>query len=132
MAQHSLTLDHPIDFKNAKLIWKSENIHKRRIVESVVMNSVDTFQGNKPFISECRMIYGPICDSLNINIKDINVCPLQTPTNHQPAPHPQQNTEEDHNIHRGSQPQMPHNGRPPEQHLRRSARIRERSLQLPH
>ena len=68
----------------------------------------------------------------NINIKEINVCPLQTPTNHQPAPDPQQNTEEDNNINRGSQPQIPHNGRPPEQHLRRSARIRERSLQLPH
>ena len=93
VAQHSLELDHNINFREARMIWHCSNIHKRRVVESVIMSSLDTFQGNKPFIYENKMINKHICKGLNIELEKRYVNSLQHFPDHSLMPLPQQHQE---------------------------------------
>ena len=44
VANHALDLDHRIDFKNTKLVYKDSDIGRRRVVEGAIIHSVSTFE----------------------------------------------------------------------------------------
>ena len=56
VAQHSLQLDHRINFENTKIIYNDSNIGRRRVVKGAVINSVKTFHKNKSFSEEDNII----------------------------------------------------------------------------
>ena len=39
-----------MDFNNTRLVYKSNNVKRRRTVEGVLINSIPTVSGNKPFV----------------------------------------------------------------------------------
>ena len=56
VANHALDLDHRIDFKNTKLVYKDSDIGRRRVVEGAIIHSVSTFENNKSFNQEDDII----------------------------------------------------------------------------
>ena len=41
--------DHKMDFKNSKIVYKSNNVKIRRLIEGVLIDSIPTIEGNKSF-----------------------------------------------------------------------------------
>ena len=52
VANHSLDLDHRIDFKNSKIVYKEADVGKRRVVEGALIHCIKTFKNNKSFNEE--------------------------------------------------------------------------------
>ena len=50
IATHCWENDHIMDFDNTRLVYKSNNVKRRRTVEGVLINSIPTVSGNKPFV----------------------------------------------------------------------------------
>ena len=71
IANHSLQNDHRIDFKRADVIFKSNCIHKRRIVEGALIRQLNTFTGNKAFTIDDNIIDKLICRNTNLNIHNL-------------------------------------------------------------
>ena len=63
--------DHRIDFKRADVIFKSNCIHKRRIVEGALIRQLNTFPGNKAFTIDDNIIDKLICRNTNLNIHNL-------------------------------------------------------------
>ena len=64
IAQHSINLDHRINFKDSKIIYREACSSKRKIVEGAAIHSVETFENNKAFNDEddilSKIIFDPI------------------------------------------------------------------------
>ena len=60
VAIHSLSLDHRINFKNSKIVYKEPNVTKRRVIEGALIHSSNTFKHNKPFHKEDDIISNSI------------------------------------------------------------------------
>ena len=56
VAVHTLSLDHQINFRNSKVIYKEPNITKRRVIEGALIHSLNTFKNNKSFNEEDDII----------------------------------------------------------------------------
>ena len=56
VATHTLSLDHRINFKDSRIIYKEPNVTKRRVVEGALINSLKTFKNNKSFSEEDDII----------------------------------------------------------------------------
>ena len=56
VATHTLSLDHRINFKDSKIIYKEPNVTKRRVVEGALIHSLKTFKNNKSFSEEDDII----------------------------------------------------------------------------
>ena len=52
IAKHAWDLDHRIDWNNAKMIYRNNNIGQRRVVEGALIGLLDTFENNKAFTKE--------------------------------------------------------------------------------
>ena len=75
IAKHSWDLDHRINWKESKLIYKESNIGKRRVVEGALIGLFDTFKNNKAFTQEDSITNWLICKSLNIDVSSFSITP---------------------------------------------------------
>ena len=51
IANHCWENDHRMDFNGSRIVYKDNNIKRRRAVEGVLIDSIPTVVGNKSFIS---------------------------------------------------------------------------------
>ena len=49
---HAFTNDHRINWNNSNIIYKSNNVHVRRLIEGAAINLGNSFKGNKSFVNE--------------------------------------------------------------------------------
>ena len=72
LVKHSWDLDHRIDWERAKIIYKSQNIGHRRLVEGAAINLGYSMEGNKAFTQEDKFINKIICQDFikNFNLRD--------------------------------------------------------------
>ena len=61
-------LNHRVNFNDAKIICKNNNISKRRVIEGAIIHSVDTFPGNKAFSQEDYFTSKFICKEAKIKL----------------------------------------------------------------
>ena len=52
VAKHCWEKDHRMDFRNSKIVYKSNNISYRRVVEGAIIREIKVVDGNKAFTSE--------------------------------------------------------------------------------
>ena len=55
IAKHSWEMDHRINWKDSKIIYKENNVGKRRVVEGAFIGICNTFENNKAFTHEDKM-----------------------------------------------------------------------------
>ena len=72
VASHTLNLDHRIDFSNCRFVYKSNHTKTRRVAEGVLINSLETFTGNKSFTSEDPYTRKMLIKEMRLNISNIN------------------------------------------------------------
>ena len=68
MATHSLGLDHRIGFRQAKIIYNSNNRNTRKIIEGALISLNNTFVNNKSSTQEGEYVNAAICK--NAKLKD--------------------------------------------------------------
>ena len=66
IATHSL--EHRVNFNDARIICKSHDIAKRRVIEGSIIRTVDTFPGNKAFSQEDYFTSKFICKEVKIKL----------------------------------------------------------------
>ena len=66
IATHSL--DHRINFNDARIICHNNSISKRRVIEGAIIHTVDTFPGNKSFSQEDYFTSKFICREAKIKL----------------------------------------------------------------
>ena len=76
VAKHTLELGHIIDWKSSKIVYKENNVGRRRVVEGALINLLDVFENNKSFTQEDVFLDYLVCKSLNINLN--SCCTTQT------------------------------------------------------
>ena len=86
VAKHTWDLDHRIDWEGAKVVYKCNDIGKRRVVEGALINLSDTFEGNKAFTSEDPFTNKLVCKSLNIKLDSFSTAPNARPPSASPVP----------------------------------------------
>ena len=69
VAKHAWEMNHQIDWDNAKVIYKSNSIGKRRVVEGALTGLLNTFDNNKAFTSEDPITNRLIIQSLSKKTK---------------------------------------------------------------
>ena len=55
IAKHCWEVNHRMNFKDSRLVYKNSNIKQRRVVEGVLIDSIPTLPGNKSFSSLDRL-----------------------------------------------------------------------------
>ena len=65
VANHSLNLDHRIDFNSTKIIYHDSDISRRRVVEGAFIHAISTFENNKSFNEEDDIISNIIFRSVS-------------------------------------------------------------------
>ena len=126
VATHTLSLDHRINFKDSKIIYKEPNVTKRRVAEGALIHSLKTFKNNKSFNDEDDVIsnfishnvlaaHSPVVSSL-FSAQTQGIVALQQ--THDVG------TDAEDRSRQGNDHQPPDN--PP---VRRSERVRQRLIQ---
>ena len=85
IAAHAWETNHRIDWENSKVIYKSNNIGKRRVVEGALIGLLDTFDNNKAFTSEDPITNLLIIQSLNIKLNPFIAAPDARSTSSSPV-----------------------------------------------
>ena len=49
---HAFNNDHRMNWKNSNIIFKSNNVHIRRLIEGAAISLGNSFKGNKSFVNE--------------------------------------------------------------------------------
>ena len=75
ISKHTWDLSHRIDWEGARLVYKCNDVGKRRVVEGALISLLNTFEGNKSFTSEDPAINQLVCKSLNINLNSFIAAP---------------------------------------------------------
>ena len=77
LVKHSWEKDHKIDWEGAKLIYKSNNVSERRVVEGALINLSNSMEGNKSFTQDDYFINYLVCKSAlkNFNFKSNSATP---------------------------------------------------------
>ena len=72
LVKHSWDRDHRIDWDEAKILYKSNEIGNRRLVEGAVINLGFSMEGNKSFTQEDNFINRLVCSTVlrDFNYKD--------------------------------------------------------------
>ena len=52
IVSHSFNENHPINWNQSKILFKSNDVHIRRLVEGAAINLGNSFKGNKSFVNE--------------------------------------------------------------------------------
>lgn len=73
IARHCWEKDHRMDFKNSRLIYKSNNISHRRVVEGALIRQIKVIEGNKGFTSEDPISRSLILKEAKIDPSDLEV-----------------------------------------------------------
>ena len=71
IATHCLDVEHRVNFNEARMVYRSNNVRIRRLVEGALIDLKDTFENNKSFTQENSIINYMICKILKID-QDIN------------------------------------------------------------
>ena len=128
IVSHSFSKDHQINWNQSKLIFKSSDVHVRRLLEGAAINLGNSFKGNKSFVNEDPFINYYLINSFlkPFNFKTSSVFP--NPDTAPILPLPTQVITPQGDEDYGTQPVNPAEGpREPTQQLRRSRRIAERN-----
>ena len=129
MVSHAFNKDHRINWNQSKIIFKSSDVHVRRLIEGAAINLGDSFKGNKSFVNEDPFVNFYITKSFlkHFNFKTGSVFP--NPDAASLLPLPVQVTTPLGDEGYGAQPDnLEDDPRPTaEQPLRRSRRIAERN-----
>ena len=129
IATHSL--EHRVNFNDAKIICQSNSITKRRVIEGAIIHTVDTFPGNKAFSQEDYFTSKFICKESRIKIDTVRenapcVAQQLSVATHSRPQVDQTNPGIIHRTEEINAQQGPyHQNRPPDRPLRRSRRIRQ-------
>ena len=51
VAKHCWEKDHRMDFNNSKIVYRSNNVSLRRVVEGALIRGIKMIDGNKAFIT---------------------------------------------------------------------------------
>ena len=84
-ARHSLELDHRINWTDSSIIYKNQDISKRRLVEGALINLTKTFEGNKAFTQEDYIINRLVCQFAKIRIDNFIAAPTAQASSLSPA-----------------------------------------------
>ena len=76
VAKHTLELGHVIDWKSSKIVYKENNVGKRRVIEGALISLLKTFENNKSFTQEDIFLNYLICKSLGIKIESFCTPPI--------------------------------------------------------
>ena len=85
IAKHVWDRNHRIDWDSSKIIYKSNDIGKRRVVEGALIGLLNTFDNNKAFTSEDPLTNLLIIQSLNINLNPFIAAPDARSTSSSPV-----------------------------------------------
>ena len=75
VAKHSIDVGHRIDWDNTKLVFHSNHVGKRRVVEGALINLANTFDNNKAFTQEDKFTNLLVCKTARIDLTDFNSTP---------------------------------------------------------
>ena len=75
LVKHSWEKDHKIDWKAAKLVFKSSGVSERRVVEGALIGLGNSMEGNKSFTQEDVFINYLVCRSAikNFNLNKFHI-----------------------------------------------------------
>ena len=110
IVSHAFNKDHQINWKQSKLIFKSSDVHVRRLIEGAAINLGDFFKGNKSFVNEDPYVnfYLIISFLKHFNFKTGSVFP--NPDAASVLPLPVQVTTPEGDVGYGAQPVYPDEG----------------------
>ena len=72
VANHSLNLDHRIDFHKATIINSNNIIAQRRVIEGALIHCLDTFEGNKTFSQDDTLTSRYIIKAAKFDLKKLS------------------------------------------------------------
>ena len=74
LVKHSWEEDHRIDWERAKIIYNSQNVGNRRLVEGAAINLGHSMEGNKAFTQEDKFMNKIVCQKIirNFSFRDDN------------------------------------------------------------
>ena len=70
LVKHSFQENHRINWRDATILYRDNNVGNRRLVEGACINTCKSMEGNKPFTQEDYFVDKIIC---SITIKDLNL-----------------------------------------------------------
>ena len=93
IANHCWNNNHRMDFDNSKIVYKCNDIKKRRLIEGVIIDNISTLQGNKSFHKVDKITSQSILREANLNplIEKINSPNSDNISNFPPIHPPGQN-----------------------------------------
>ena len=73
IAKHCWDMDHKMNWDSIKLIYNDRNVGRRRVVEGALIDVGNSLPDNKSFTQEDKQTNKLICQSLKINVNNLNV-----------------------------------------------------------
>ena len=134
IANHSLDLDHRINFKDASIICKNSNVAQRKVIEGALIHILDTFADNKAFSQDDDITSAFICKTAKINMNKLNEIAPSAAQSLLVLKHPsllQINDSLQQSTTCGLTTAPPPQDRPPDTTLRRSTRLRQLTTHNP-
>ena len=77
IVSHSYNRDHQINWNRSKIIFKSRDVHIRRLIEGAAINVGESFKGNKSFVNEDPFVNYYLINNFveNFDFKNSSVFP---------------------------------------------------------
>ena len=73
VAKHCWEKDHRMDFSNSRIVYKSNSIGHRRVVEGALIREVKVVEGNKAFTSEDSFSRRLILKEARVKTEDLGI-----------------------------------------------------------